>query len=320
VTGWTVDIGPAEWRAEQVLDKGMVAWHVWRPHWSRLLPGDVVEARLRTMTGLLDIDGEDVLLRPIPPGLHEGQRLTVRITRARLPEPGRWKPAQAQVTDLPVLPAGDLLERWLALTGAQVGQAGVVEPEVAWEKPLSGGLLTIQRTRAGVVADVDGTGDPRSLNAAAACAWAQLLCAWQIGGSVLIDFVGMPDKAARLAVAEAFDGCGRADPRPSERTAINGFGLMQVVRARTMPSVLDVWLGTNIVAESAETQAIALLGQAARTPGAGPRGLVVSQSVFAALEPLGHAIHAVARNLGAPLELRVDPQLTTGGHVHVAHP
>ena len=53
----------------------------------------------------------------------------------------------------------------------------------------------------------------------------------------LHDFPTMPDKAARKAAGDALDA---ALPLPFERTAINGFGFMQIVRRRTRASLPEI--------------------------------------------------------------------------------
>ena len=58
-----------------------------------------------------------------------------------------------------------------------------------------------------------------------------------IGGSIGIDFPTMPDKAARKAAGDALDA---ALALPFERTAINGFGFMQIVRRRTRASLPEI--------------------------------------------------------------------------------
>lgn len=319
---WTLELGPAEWRARQRLESGFEALHVWRPHWSALLPGDHVAARLTSMRGALDIAGEEAVLSPMPPGLHEGQLLAVEITRARLPEPGRWKPARARaLAERPqTLPPPAALEaRWLALIGAPADAPRArVDADFVPELAFDGGSLSIERTRAGLVVDVDATVPALEAGLKAAATLARALCRVQAGGAVLVDFPGLADKAQRHRLAQAFDAASAADPRAFERTAINGFGLMQIIRPRLMPSLIDITLGTAL-RPSAETAAVALLRQLPETGGAGPRMICAPAAIIAAFAPLDAALAAASRQIGAPVTLETVPDAGQG-HIHVAHP
>mgnify|MGYP000632597020 CR=1 FL=1 len=75
-----------------------------------------------------------------------------------------------------------------------------------------------------------------AVNIAAAKEIARLLRLYQVGGMVMIDFIAVESKDHRQAIAAAFDEAAAADSRSFERSAVNGFGLMQVVRARPRPS------------------------------------------------------------------------------------
>ena len=58
-----------------------------------------------------------------------------------------------------------------------------------------------------------------------------------VGGSIGIDFPTLEGKAARQAVAEALDA---ALMPPFERTAVNGFGFLQIVRPRPRASLPEL--------------------------------------------------------------------------------
>jgi hypothetical protein len=97
-----------------------------------------------------------------------------------------------------------------------------------------------------------------------------------------------------------------------ERTAINGFGLMQIVRPRPGPSVLE-----RAQLDRAATRAIALLDTATRDTGTGPMRLVAGPAPIRWLQARPHLVEALARSTGRPIELLADPQSGTG-HVEPA--
>ena len=136
----------------------------------------------------------------------------------------------------------------------------------------------------------------------------------------MIDFVSMESKVQRTQIAEIFDASSALDSRPFERTAVNGYGMMQVVRARPKPSVLDHLFGTRIAALSDETQVLLLLREAARSSGFGPRTITASTAVTNLLATTDWAKFRTEceRQTGAPLVIVADDQITGYGHVHVA--
>ena len=101
-------------------------------------------------------------------------------------------------------------------------------------------------------------------------------------------------KAERAAAGAAFDAA--MGPAPFERTAINGFGIMQVVTPRTGPSVLE-----RAQLERDATAAVALLAQAGRETRPGPLRLVARPGVARWLGARPHLLAALA--LGLPVGL-----------------
>jgi hypothetical protein len=180
--------------------------------------------------------------------------------------------------------------------------------------------ISFQRTKAGLVFDIDGIGDAFAINMVAATEIARLLRLYQVGAMVLIDFVSMDSKAQRTQIAEAFDAASVADPRPFERTAINGYGMMQVVRARPRPSVLDQLFGTRIAALSDETKAYWLLRAVAQSTGFGTRTVTAQPDVATLLQSERWAAWraTAVRLAGADMVVVADEKATGYGHVHVA--
>ena len=120
-----------------------------------------------------------------------------------------------------------------------------------------------------------------------------------IGGSIGIDLPTVAGKAPRQAAAAAID---LALPQPFERTAVNGFGFVQIVRPRSRPSLLEIW------SDRAAAEARALLRRAALS-GSGPRRLAAHPAVIAVLERNPPWLDALARQLGGAVTLRSDPSL-----------
>ena len=97
-----------------------------------------------------------------------------------------------------------------------------------------GGQLRMSVTPAMTLFDIDGAPPLEPLAIAGGVAAARAIRRFGIGGSIGIDFPTLPDKASRNRVVGAFDA---ALPQPYERTAINGFGFLQIVRRRPRASL-----------------------------------------------------------------------------------
>ena len=96
-----------------------------------------------------------------------------------------------------------------------------------------GGELRISVTPAMTLIDVDGYLDPQELAIRGAGEAAKAIRRLDIGGSIGIDLPTSGSKAARQAAAAAIDA---HLPQPFERTAVNGFGFVQIVRPRSRAS------------------------------------------------------------------------------------
>ena len=190
----------------------------------------------RRGVALLD-NGTEALIDHLPPHITEGQNLDLVIARAPLAERGRLKRAQARVAgaDLPSpasgWPEGRVVRRFAAGLWDEV-----------WHAALSGsiafphGELLVSVTPAMTVIDIDGVGTPRELALAAVPAIAQALAWFDLGGNIGIDFPTLPTKEDRRAVDEALEQA--LGDWPHERTAMNGFGFVQLVARHTGPSLL----------------------------------------------------------------------------------
>jgi ribonuclease G len=325
LTDIITDDGPGERRAAQVENGCIVALYLHRH--ADLMLGQTGEARLvsKSRTGhfLKTQTGHDLLLRGPAPET-EGTTLSYRVTREAIAEPGLIKRAEAKrAQDDDPHETPDTL--WVALVnnvahasdtnGAISDALSVAQSGTSIAGPAQ---ISFQRTKAGLVFDVDGDGDPLAINLAAAADIARLLRLYQVGGMAMIDFVAVNSKPARLTIADAFDAASCADVRPFERSAVNGFGLMQIVRPRPRPSVLDQLFGTRIASLSDETQALWLLREAMGGTGIGPRTITATPGVASLITQPSWAQYRaeIERSIGATLSVIADPVLRGYGHVH----
>jgi ribonuclease G len=303
-----------------VLDDGRLAeLHLLRDH-DRLAFGTCHEAITREKIHgrwRAEIAGETIwLLGHLGP--HSGTRVPVRIVRAPIAEPGNHKPAHAVEQRTPA----ELVSPWADATAVRhfpddLGVDDLLDRAVSGLFPFAGGQLSLERTRAALVIDVDGTGVPLDLNRQAAAEIARLLRLFQVGGMVLVDFAGLANRSQRLELDAALATALKADPRATECTAINGFGLVQIVRPRTGPSVIDQLCGTRRNQTSTDTDALRLLADAARSQGAGPRTITATPAVIARLKDWPEAMAEAQRAAGALIGMVSDPAVAGYGHVHV---
>jgi hypothetical protein len=133
-----------------------------------------------------------------------------------------------------------------------------------------------------------------------------------IGGSIGIDLPTVPSRADRKRAAEALDALL---PPPFERTAVNGFGFLQIVRRRERASIAEI-----VQHDPAGAAARALFRRAERAPGAGERSIRAAPAVIARIDANPGWIDALERRIGAPLRLRAEAELPIwGGDVQSAH-
>ncbi|HEX9932998.1 MAG TPA: ribonuclease, partial [Allosphingosinicella sp.] len=256
-----------------------------------LRTGTVVGARLAKILvpgrrGLAALDGGgEAMIEPLAPALTEGRRLRVEIVREAIPEPGRPKLARARVTDAAPAPGPSLFERLgrPRLPGPvgpdrfeEAGWSELLEEAMTGEIAFPGGALRMSLTPAMTLFDVDGALPPSELAAAGAAAAARAIRRFGIGGSIGLDLPTVPAKAERQAAATALDAIL---PQPFERTGVNGFGFLQIVRRRQHPSIPELLRG-----DPAGAAARALLRRAERTPGAGERTIRAAPPVIRFLE------------------------------------
>jgi hypothetical protein len=210
--------------------------------------GRVARARLVDRhTGRVDLEEGEAIVDHLPRGMAEGATLTVEIVREAIPEPGRSKLARAVPTDAAPRLAPDLHAR-IAATGVPVrilrphqvdaleaaGWSELLDEATSGEIVFAGGALRMTPTPAMTLFDVDGAAPLDALALAAASAVAEAIRRHGIGGSIGIDFPTLSGKAPRQAVAEAIDAHLSG---AFERTTMNGFGFLQIVRPRPRASI-----------------------------------------------------------------------------------
>ena len=259
-----------------------------------------------------DENGQEYLLSCVPKGSSEGRALSVEVTRSAFPGSEPWKRPLARGSGLPPTLLPPLVDRLGGRLVAfptptdeleQAGWADLLEEARSGTVTFAGGSLRISPTPAMTLIDVDGTLAPEELALRGAAAAARAIRRLGIAGSVGIDLPTVRNKAARLAQDAAIDALL---PRPFERTGVNGFGFIQIVRPRRGPSLVE------LAQERASFEARALLRRAARSTGV--IGLAAHPAVIGAILP--GWMDALARQVGGAARLRGDPALAmAGGHV-----
>lgn len=305
---WLIEEGIGETRALLVANGEVLAAKL---HWpGELAAGELHTARLiskpaGSRRGVAALEtGSEVLVDHLPRDLTEGQSFRMRISRAPIAERGRLKRAQgrfvpkdeahlpapqkpfASGTVMRQFPAGLWEEIWLAAS------SGTIE--------FAGGEILCSATPAMTLIDVD-------------CAWpqeayfnavpviARALRWFDIGGNIGIDFPTILDKIDRKACDDRL-GEYLAD-WPHERTAINGFGFVQIIARLEGPSLLHRF-ATSRTAMCARFA----LRVAERAQG---HGAVIELRVHPALKAkLTPAwIEELARRTGKQVRLETDPGL-----------
>lgn len=313
---WLIERGIGETRAVLVDDEEIVEARV---ELEGTTPaGSVVAARLasighggRNAVAIAE-RGVEYLLPHGAPGETEGATVTIEVTREAIAGAEPWKRGMARLTDQGAGLLPGLAERLKARVipfpspSNELGRLGwddLLDEARTGIVTFAGGELRISPTPAMTLIDVDGYLAPAELAALGADAAATAIRRLDVGGSIGIDLPTAGSKAARQAAAAAIDF---ALTQPFERTAVNGFGFVQIVKPRLRPSLLE------LAQDRAAFEARALLRRTA-TEGAGAKRLIGAPPLIAVLKRRTDWIAELARQVGGRVELQVDQDLPISG-------
>jgi ribonuclease G len=297
---WVIERGIGEVRAALIEDGEILEARVRRD--GVIAAGTILEARLVAVAPRVTVEagGGTFLLPRGVAGVSEGRSLFVEVTREALGGAEPWKRGLARITSeaprsAPPLAEGReaRIDNWDDLL--EEARSGII--------PFHGGDLRIEPTAAMTMIDVDGWLAPPQLAQVAALVAARAIGRLDIGGSVGIDFPTLSDKQARREVDRVLE---EYLPKPSERTAINGFGFVQVVRPRPRASLIE------LAHDRGPFEARALLrGAASERPGA--MRLVAHPAVIAVLKEHRAWLDQLARQVGGAVSLRAHALLPMSG-------
>jgi hypothetical protein len=323
---WLYEEGIGENRAVLIEDGRIIEAEIELPGHLRagaVLPGRLASILVPGRRGIVSLEsGGEALLEPLPAQLTEGQRVHVEIVREPIGEEGRDKLAKARVADEEPREAPSLGQRIRRTGGKALSQGPDLLEQAGWsellEEASSGeisfpvGSLRMSLTPAMTLFDVDGPGTPAELACAGAAAAARAIRRLGISGSIGVDLPTLPAKADRQAAAAAFDA---ELPPPFERTQVNGFGFLQIIRRRSRASLLELLQGDAVGAATR-----ALLRRAERRQGTGPLTLTAAPRVIARIEREKWQ-DLLASRIGAAVLLRPEPGLAiSAGHAHSQFP
>jgi hypothetical protein len=242
----------------------------------------------------------------------EGARITIEVTRERIPGAEPWKRPLARLAD--ANPSAPLEGRAIPIPAPHspldaAGWNDLIDEARSVNVRFAGGELRILPTPAMTLIDVDGHLPPGELAVRGAAEAARAIRRLAIGGSIGIDLPTVGGKAVRQAAAAAIDA---VLPQPFERTAVNGFGFVQVVRPRRRASLVE------LAQDRAAFEARALLRRVAFEP-PGARQLVAHPAVISVIDANDRWRESLERQIGGLVGLRADAALPmSGGHAEPA--
>jgi hypothetical protein len=319
---WLIERGIGEIRAALVENGEIIETRI---ELEGVVPaGSLIKARLANK-GMNDRNavavsgsGTEYLLPRGAPGVAEGAALTIEVTREEIPGSEPWKRPLARATDQALATiqplAARLAGRKLLFPDARdllslAGWNELIDQARTGLVTFSGGEIRVTPTPAMTLIDVDGYLLPDELALVGAGEAAKAIRRLDIGGSIGIDLPTSGSKAARLAAAQAIDAM---IPKPFERTAVNGFGFVQIVRPRGRASLIE------LAQDRALFEARALL-RCAAFEAPGPKVLVAHPAVVNQLEQRQTWIDSISRQLGGSVRLRAESTIPiSGGYAETA--
>lgn len=330
---WLYEAGIGEERAALIDDGTIVQAEIVREQpWPRL--GGVHWARfvaplIKSRSALVKIeDGPEAMLQPIPDRIGPGSRFKVEVVREYIfSRRHRLKHLKVRAVreETPLTTGPTLIERLTrgphpvrhlrshqpdALEAA--GWSEMLEEARDGKVEFPGGALTIEETEAMIVIDVDGVLEPRWLALDGARAAARTINRWNLCASIGIDLPSVPDRDVRKQVGDTLD---QELSGPFERTAMNGFGFVQIVKRQERASLLQLMAG-----EPGNAAAMQLYRRAERDPWIGPIEIVANHDVLASFGRNAKHDAELERRRGAPVSWCVKQSLPTwGGYVVPVH-
>lgn len=310
-----IETAPGATRALELAGDVVLAAHLARDD-DPLPLGLIAPARLISRDGrrgTAAIAGVQALVEPVPADWHQGETRLAQVVREGWSDGVREKQARLALHPGPASPSPTLAQR---LPGAallpahgpdRLGEAGwdaVVEEAVSGRISFAGGQLLLSPTPAMLVIDVDGPGGAQALAEAAALAVAAAVRRLGLGGPIVVDFPTLGGRAARAAVDAIL---AQNLPAPFEKTGMNGFGLVQIIRPRTRRSLVDE-------ARRPGFAALELLRRAQRL--LGPVQIAAAPAVIAWLHDRPALIAQLARITGGAVQLVAQDG---AGRGHVQH-
>ena len=168
--------------------------------------------------------------------------------------------------------------------------------------------LRIFPTPAMILIDVDGSMPPAKLGPKGAKLAALAIRRLGLTGSIGIDLPTMNNKDERAVASAQID---KYLPLPFERTAVNGFGFVQVIRRRERMNLMEL-----LRADPVETAALALLRRAERHGNGGPATITAAPAIIDRLHKATDWIATLSRRRGGAIGLKADATLAiSAGHV-----
>ena len=299
---WLYEEGIGENRAILVEDGTILEAAIELPG---LRAGAVLDATLVSTAGIAALpDGSEAVVSPLP-AVSEGAAFRAELVREAIPEKGRPKPPRLRPVEAPLRSGPTLAERTSGSAPPHgrdafeaAGWSELLDEAATGEIAFEGGALRLSLTPAMILFDVDGGLPPPALAEAGAAAAARAILRLGLTGSIGIDLPTLPRDRRQVAAAIV----DAILPQPFERTAVNGFGFLQIVRRRLRPSLAEI-----LQADPVGAAARALLRRAERLTG--PATLHAAPPVIARLEAKPRWLAELARRSGGEPVLRPDAGL-----------
>ncbi len=286
--------------------------------------GRLVQTVIPRKRGIVRLDtGEEILIEPIPPKVAEGALVLIDVLREAIAEEGRPKLAKGRIAQpgSKPTPAPSLLHR-IRASGIPVtpcpaheedrleahGWTELLEEAIGGDIGTEAAALRIYLTPAMALIDIDGSLPPAQLGPKGAKLAAQAIRRLGLTGSIGIDLPTMNNKDERVIAAAQID---KYLPLPFERTAVNGFGFVQIIRKRERANLMELLREDPIL-----TAVLALLRLAERHGTGGPATITAAPSIIDRLYKNRAWIDQLERRRGGAVILQADPALAlSAGHV-----